>query len=182
MRLVYPGSPRAHDLAPAPPTVTAMRRLRLLHQLRSHRLGHEDLRRRWVSLPRTRRHTGYTTAPLGRPGERSVDGGAGSRQTPGVAEWIYFIHPPRDNFAETMTAEESAVWAEHFERLQRLLREGVLILAGPTLGPVNTGVAVFEAPDEAAARKIMEEDPVARSGFARTELRPFRVSLLRGRD
>jgi hypothetical protein len=40
-----------------------------------------------------------------------------------MAEWIYFIHPPR-----------------------------------------------------------MEEDPVIAGGFARAELRPFRVSLLRGRD
>lgn len=24
-----------------------------------------------------------------------------------MSEWIYFIHPPRENFAETMTAVES---------------------------------------------------------------------------
>jgi len=34
-----------------------------------------------------------------------------------MAEWIYFIHPPRDNFAATMTDEEKRVWALHFERL-----------------------------------------------------------------
>jgi uncharacterized protein YciI len=81
-----------------------------------------------------------------------------------------------------MTEAEQAVWGEHFERLQRLLAEGVLILAGPTLGSVNTGVAVLEAPDEAAARQLMEEDPAIASGIATGELRPFRVSLLRGRD
>lgn len=97
-------------------------------------------------------------------------------------EWIYFIHPPRENFAATMTAEEKEVWGVHFERLQRLLAEGTLIMAGPTLGDVNTGIAVFEAPDENAARRIMDEDPVFVSGFARRELRPFRVALLRGRD
>jgi hypothetical protein len=56
-----------------------------------------------------------------------------------MPEWIYFIHPPRENFAATMTPE-------------------------PT------------------ARRIMEEDPTISSGYARGELRPFRVSLLRGRD
>ncbi len=55
-------------------------------------------------------------------------------------------------------------------------------MAGPTLGSVNTGICVFEAPDEAAARRIMDEDPVFVAGFARGELREFRVSLLRGRD
>lgn len=99
-----------------------------------------------------------------------------------MGEWIYFIHPPREDFAATMTAEEEAVWSVHFERFERLLAEGVLILVGPTLGEHNTGIAIFEAPDEAAARKLMEEDPVIAGGFARGELRPFRVSLMRGRD
>ena len=99
-----------------------------------------------------------------------------------MAEWIYFIHPPRENFADTMTDEESAVWAVHFERFRRLLAEGTIILVGPTLGRTNTGIAILEAPDEETARRIMEEDPAIASGFARGELRPFRVSLLRGRD
>ncbi len=98
-----------------------------------------------------------------------------------MAEWIYFIHPPRDDFAATMTPEEEAVWSVHFDRFQRLLAEGTIILVGPTLGAHNTGIAIFEAPDEAAARRIMEEDPVIAGGFARGELRPFRVSLMRGR-
>ena len=99
-----------------------------------------------------------------------------------MAEWIYFIHPPRDNFADTMTDEEVAVWGVHFERFQRMLAEGSIILVGPTLGQKNTGIAIFEAPDEDAARAIMNDDPVIAGGFATGELRPFRVSLLRGRD
>jgi uncharacterized protein YciI len=99
-----------------------------------------------------------------------------------VAEWIYFLHAPRENFAETMTDEEKTVWSVHFERFERLLAEGVIVLVGPTLGPVNTGIAIFEAPDEDSARQIMAEDPVIAGGFAKGELRPFRVSLLRGRD
>ena len=99
-----------------------------------------------------------------------------------MAEWIYFIHPPREDFAATITDEESAVWSVHFERFQRMLAEGSIILVGPTLGQKNTGIAIFEAPDEDAARRVMEEDPVIAGGFARGELRPFRVSLMRGRD
>jgi uncharacterized protein YciI len=99
-----------------------------------------------------------------------------------VAEWIYFIHPPRENFAATMTEEEREVWGVHLERFERMLAEGTLILAGPTLGQINTGIAIIEAPDEDAARKLMEEDPVIAGGYARGELRPFRAALLRGRD
>ena len=99
-----------------------------------------------------------------------------------MAEWIYFLHAPRDDFAATMTDEEQQVWGAHFERLQRLHAEGTMILVGPTLGRVNTGIAIFEAPDEQSARRIMEEDPAIASGIARGELRPFQVALLRGRD
>jgi uncharacterized protein YciI len=99
-----------------------------------------------------------------------------------VAEWIYFLHPPRDNFAATMTDEERSLWSVHFARFERMLAEGALVLVGPTLGSINTGIAIFEAPDEESARRIMDEDPVVAGGYARGELRPFRVSLLRGRD
>ncbi|TMK71177.1 MAG: hypothetical protein E6G50_05965 [Actinobacteria bacterium] len=99
-----------------------------------------------------------------------------------MAEWIYFIHSPRENFAATMTDEEKEVWSVHFERFQRLLADGVIVLVGPTLGEKNTGIAIFEAPDEEAARRLMNEDPVIAGGYAEGELRPFRISLLRGRD
>jgi uncharacterized protein YciI len=98
-----------------------------------------------------------------------------------VADWIYFIHPLRDDFAATMTPAEHAVWDAHFERLKAMLADGTLILAGPTLGRINTGIVIFEASDEAAAVAVMEGDPVFQAGFARPELRPFRTSLLRGR-
>ena len=99
-----------------------------------------------------------------------------------MAEWIYFIHPSRENFAATMTDAEQECWGRHFARLQQLLADGTLVLAGPTLGTVNTGVAIIEAPDEDAARQIMNADPTIAEGFATGELREFRVSLLRGRD
>ncbi len=99
-----------------------------------------------------------------------------------MGEWIYFIHPHREDFAETMTEEERAVLSVHFERFEREFAAGRLILVGPTLGTTNTGIAIFEAPDLPTAQRFMEDDPVIAGGFATGELRPFRVSLMRGRD
>jgi len=99
-----------------------------------------------------------------------------------MAEWIYFIHPPREDFAATMTEVEQEAWGRHWERIQRLYADGTIVLVGPTLGSKNTGICVFEAPDEDAARAIMEGDPAIAEGHATGELRPFRISLLRGRD
>ena len=97
-----------------------------------------------------------------------------------MEQWIYFIHAPRERFAETMTDEEQAVWGEHVQLLTKRLAEGSLILAGPTLGPINTGICVFEAPDEDAALAYMTEDPTIASGIARGELRGFSAAFLRG--
>jgi uncharacterized protein YciI len=81
-----------------------------------------------------------------------------------------------------MSDEERAVWAVPFERLRRIFADGTVIVVGPSLGPKNIGICIFEAPDEDAARRIMAEDPVITGGFAERELRPFKLSLLRGRD
>ena len=99
-----------------------------------------------------------------------------------MAEWIYFIHPPRDDFAATMTEAERDAWDRHWTRIKQRFAEGSVVVVGPTLGRYNTGICIFEAPDEVSARAFMEADPTIAEGFARGELRPFLVSLLRGRD
>lgn len=99
-----------------------------------------------------------------------------------MAEFVYFLHAPREDFAATMTVDEQQAFGRHFTYLQQLLDDGVLVLAGPTGGPVNTGICVFEADDEDAARAVMEADPVVSSGVVVGELRPFRLAYLRGRD
>jgi len=99
-----------------------------------------------------------------------------------MAEWIYFIHPPRENFVETITEEEAGIMHVHAGHLAELHRAGTLILAGPTFGRVNTGIAVIEAEDEDAARAIMMSDPAITSGLMTPELRPMRVAFLRGEE
>ena len=88
--------------------------------------------------------------------------------------WIYFIHPPRDDFAETMTDAENEAWGRHWARIQRLFDEGSDRARRADARSHNTGLCVFEAPDEAAALAFMNEDPTIAEGFARGELRPFR--------
>jgi uncharacterized protein YciI len=99
-----------------------------------------------------------------------------------MAEWLYLIHPPREHFVETITPDEVAIMQEHAAHLAALHEQGTLILAGPTFGPVNTGIAVIEADDEEQARVIMMSDPAVTSGLMEPELRPMRLAYLRGRD
>lgn len=70
----------------------------------------------------------------------------------------------------------------HAEYLEQQLTDGALVLAGPTFGDTNTGITIFDAEDEDAARAIMLADPAIAAGLMTPELRPMRVSFLRGRD
>ena len=99
-----------------------------------------------------------------------------------MADWLYFLLPPRDDFAATMSPEEQSAFDDHFTYMEKLLAEGILVLAGPTLGPANTGVCIFEAEDGEAARAIMDADPPIAQGLVRGQLRPFNVVHMRGRD
>jgi len=99
-----------------------------------------------------------------------------------MTSWVYFLHPPREDFAATMTAAEADALSAHWAYLQGLLAEGTLVLAGPTLGTTNTGIAIFDAPDRAAAEAVMAGDPAIAGGVVLGELHEMRVSLQRGRD
>jgi len=56
-----------------------------------------------------------------------------------------------------------------------------LILAGRTneLGDKTFGIAIFEAPDEAAARAFTQSDPAVGGRLMTAELHPFAVALER---
>ena len=92
------------------------------------------------------------------------------------------MHPPRDDFTATMSGAERAAFDAHAAWLRRLLADGLLIAAGPCLGQVNTGIAIFEAASEGEAQRIVVGEPVTSGGYVRGDLRPFRLGMLRGRD
>jgi hypothetical protein len=81
-----------------------------------------------------------------------------------------------------MTDQQRETLRSPFRVRKRLAGERTLLLAGSTLGSVSTGIAVFQAPAQAAGEEIMASDPVISGGYARGELSAFKVSLLRGRD
>ena len=46
-------------------------------------------------------------------------------------------------------------------------------------GNQTFGIAIFQAPDETAARRFMESDPAVVAGVMTAELHPFAVALER---
>lgn len=97
-------------------------------------------------------------------------------------QFIYVLRlVPRLHSDSAWTKDDEAVLTRHFARFQHAIETGQLILAGRTQesGAKTFGIAVFEAPDEADARKFMESDPAVVAGLMTAELHPFAVALQR---
>lgn len=97
-------------------------------------------------------------------------------------QFIYVLRlVPRLHADSAWTKDDNAVLERHFVRFQQAAKSGQLILAGRTSEPGDKtfGVAIFEAPDEEAARKFMKEDPAVSGGLMTAELHPFAVALQR---
>jgi uncharacterized protein YciI len=107
-------------------------------------------------------------------------------QTPEPAakpkQFIYVLHlVPRLHDDKAWTAEDKAAVDRHFNRFKETIQSGQVILVGRTREPGDKtfGIAIFEAADEAAARKFMEADPAVAAGVMTAELHPFAVVLQR---
>jgi len=97
-------------------------------------------------------------------------------------QFIYVLKlVPRLYADSAWTKEDEAVPERHFVRFQQAAKSGQLILAGRTSEPGDKtfGIAIFEAPDEDAARKFMQEDPAVAGGLMTAELHRFAVALQR---
>jgi uncharacterized protein len=97
-----------------------------------------------------------------------------------MSDWLCIIRPPRPTFISDMSDDERAVMRDHFAYLQRLLGEGKVLLAGPSLDPPFGIVLVAESEEE--AWQLVRADPSVQAGVQTPELHPFRTSLLAGRD
>ena len=97
-------------------------------------------------------------------------------------QFIYVLRlVPRLHSDAAWTKEDEMVISRHLTRFKQSIEEGELILAGRTKEPGDKtfGIAIFEAPDESAARAYMESDPAVVAGLMTAELHPFAVALQR---
>ena len=96
--------------------------------------------------------------------------------------FLIMLKPGRAGFVETPTAAEQKTVGEHFAYLKKLLADGKVLLAGPSVnGDKTFGIVVVEAASEAEARTLMEGDPSVKAGVMKGEVLPFTLSLIRGR-
>jgi uncharacterized protein YciI len=99
---------------------------------------------------------------------------------PESTQWLYRIVPIRPEMPASPTDDEMALASAHFQYLLELKERGILILAGRTQEEVGTfGVAIFEAPDAAAAQAVTDADPAIAGGLFAATLHPYKVAVAR---
>ncbi len=103
--------------------------------------------------------------------------------TNGKKQFIYVLKliPVLIN-PQNWTEKEEEIVSRHFAKLQELLRDGELILAGKTAGiddEKTFGIVILEVESEDEAQAIMENDPAVAAGIMTAELFPYHVALIR---
>ncbi len=96
-------------------------------------------------------------------------------------QFLYKIQPTRPAMlTDGPTEAETAVVSQHFNYLQELTEQGVVLLAGRTLNTdaSSFGIVIFVADSEEAAQTIVHNDPAVNQGVMRAELYPYRVALM----
>ncbi len=99
-----------------------------------------------------------------------------------MKQFLYLLRPSRsDMLTQGPTLHEEDIIHRHFSYLSDLTDKGVMILVGRTQNNDEStfGIAIFEAIDESAARKLMEKDPAVAEGVMLAELFPYQVALIR---
>jgi len=98
------------------------------------------------------------------------------------SQWLYHLVPARLGMVTgEATPEEVETVSRHSAYFQDLTAKGVMILMGRTQNNDEStfGIAIFEAEDESAARRIMEQDPAVMGVVMRAKLYPYKIALMR---
>ena len=96
-------------------------------------------------------------------------------------QYLYRIQAVRPAMlTDAPTADEARLVGEHFAYLKRLRDEGVVLLAGrtQTADLASFGIIIFRAPDDAAAQRVVDNDPAVVNRVMRAELFPYRIAVL----
>ncbi|KAF0141607.1 MAG: hypothetical protein HYZ10_01360 [Ignavibacteriales bacterium] len=98
-------------------------------------------------------------------------------------QFIYVLHlvPKFLDLKNWSDADNKAI-DEHFARLQKMHKDGSLILAGKTENWDETmfGIVVYEADSMEKAKEIAETDPAVVAGVMTVKTFPYKTALLRG--
>ena len=92
-------------------------------------------------------------------------------------QFIIILTPPRKNFLETITSQETGLALEHFEYYKMLMAGGYLLLAGRT-DTAEFGIGIFQAENIEQLKELLDKDPAVTAGMFTYTVHPFSTSLI----
>ncbi len=88
--------------------------------------------------------------------------------------------PPRETFPADASPDEAAAAEAHFQYLQKLYEEGIVLMVGRRTD-ARFGLAVLATDDPERAHTIAAQDPAVEAGIFSVELTEFRLVLFPNR-
>ncbi len=95
--------------------------------------------------------------------------------------FIYVLKLTGAESPSTLTQKQQTIVDEHFEYLKNAFSNGKITLVGRCLEG-EFGIVIFHADSENQAKEFMDNDPAVKNGLMATELHPFRIVLMQGRQ
>jgi uncharacterized protein YciI len=78
-------------------------------------------------------------------------------------------------------AEAEKIGMEHYQRLLKMKNDGIVVLAGRMLIPINDpnmmGLVIFYAKDEKQATEFMMNDPAVKNNIMLTKVYPYGIAV-----
>jgi uncharacterized protein YciI len=103
----------------------------------------------------------------------------------GKKQFLYLVRLEKAMYDSTAWAPDKVkIVQDHFAYLQKLLADGILILAGRTEVEFDKtfGIVIFEANNFEEAKSIAENDPAVKGKVMNVEVYPYSVALIREGD
>ncbi|HEX2897022.1 MAG TPA: YciI family protein [candidate division Zixibacteria bacterium] len=90
--------------------------------------------------------------------------------------YLLMYYPPRKDFINNQTKEESDAIGRHFLYLKGLHEKKIVLMAG-RVEDARFGMALLAVESEKEALDIMKNDPAVKAVVFRAELLPFIVAI-----
>lgn len=97
-----------------------------------------------------------------------------------LKQYLYTVQVGRIGLLTDPTEEEKRIAREHVAYMRKLTEDGIGIFGGGVKGIRDSrhlGLFVFQAEDDATARKIVNDDPAVKARLMRVCLYPYRIAL-----
>jgi uncharacterized protein len=77
--------------------------------------------------------------------------------------YVLYLTPPRPNFAQTMTAQESAIMQRHLVFWNEAMKRGKVLAFGPVMDKSGFyGLGIVEVDSEDEVKFLIANDPAAK--------------------